>query len=54
MQPPSSDKVKETDDDFAIVRELSEDDPYFDKKKVRNGIIDCLGALFYSSLIFME
>nr|POE91541.1 pectinesterase/pectinesterase inhibitor ppe8b [Quercus suber] len=26
-------KVKETDDDFAIVLELSEDDPHFDKKK---------------------
>nr|POE51085.1 hypothetical protein CFP56_68547 [Quercus suber] len=33
VEPPSSDKVKETDDDFAIVLELSEDDPHFDKKK---------------------
>ncbi|KAK4575563.1 hypothetical protein RGQ29_026497 [Quercus rubra] len=32
VEPPSSDKVKETDDDFAIVLELSEDDPHFDKK----------------------
>ncbi|KAL4654631.1 hypothetical protein ACB092_01G394600 [Castanea dentata] len=30
---PSSDEAKETDDDFAIVLELSEDDPHFDKKK---------------------
>lgn len=33
VEPPSSDKVEETDDDFAIVLELSEDDPHFDKKK---------------------
>ncbi|KAL0003244.1 hypothetical protein SO802_017025 [Lithocarpus litseifolius] len=33
VEPPSSDKVKETDDDFAIVLELSEDDSHFDKKK---------------------
>ncbi|XP_062164588.1 uncharacterized protein LOC133871209 isoform X2 [Alnus glutinosa] len=33
MEPPSSDKAKQTDEDCAIVLELSENDPHFDKKK---------------------
>ena len=49
LQPCSSNKIIKTSDGCAIVLELSKNDPFFDKKKVRNktnGLI-LLNAFFF-------